>query len=176
MISSAYPSIIIRLIYSYLINRTLRITVNNTKSSPTSIKAGVPQGSVLEPRLFNIYFDYINDIIKFSRTNLALFADDMAIYAHSFSAIVAAKQVQIHVDLLQRYYDKWKIALNTEETETIVFARKVKNIRIIQPIKVFNDVSQVKTTVQYLEVNFDYKLTYKIHVNTVLRKTYSVMK
>ena len=37
MISSAYPSIIVRLIYSYLSNRTLRVTVNNTKSLPTSI-------------------------------------------------------------------------------------------------------------------------------------------
>lgn len=138
MISIAYSSIIIRLIYLYLSNRTFRVTVNNTKSLSTSIKARVPQSSVLGPQLFNIY---INDIIKFLRTNLAFFADDTAIYVHFFNAIVAAKQVQIHVHLLQRYYDKWKIALNTEKTETIVFTRKVKDIHIIQPIKVYNNIS-----------------------------------
>ena len=90
--------------------------------------------------------------------------------------MVTAKQVQIHVGLLQRYCDKWKITLNTEKTETIVFARKTKNTRIIQPIKVYNNISQVKTIVKYLGVNLDSKRTYKIHIKTVLRKTYSVMK
>ena len=42
MISSVYPSIIIRLIYSYLSNKSLIITVNNTKSLPSIIKTRVP--------------------------------------------------------------------------------------------------------------------------------------
>ena len=173
MFSGAYPSIIIRLIYSYLSNRTLRVKVNNNKSLPRSIKAGVPQGSVLGPQLFNIY---INPFLYQTFISIYLFADDTAIYAHSFSAIVAAKQVQIHVDLLQRYYNKWKITLNTEKTETIVFARKTKDTRIIQPIQIYNNIRQIKTMVKYLGVNLESKLTYKIHIKTVLRKTYSVMK
>lgn len=61
-----------------------------------------------------------------------MFADNTAIYAHSFSAI-AAKQIQIHIDLLQEYYTKWKITLNAAKTEMIVFTRKIKDLRIIQP-------------------------------------------
>ena len=57
-----------------------------------------------------------------------------------------------------------------------MFARKTKNTRIIQPINVYNNISQVKTIVKYLGVNLDSKFTNKIHIKTVLRKTYSVMK
>lgn len=73
----------------------------------------------------------------------------MTQYAHSFSAIVAAKQIQIHMDLLQKYFKKWKIALNAGKTETIVFARKIKDSRIIQPIKINNQEANCKSIVKY---------------------------
>ncbi|KAL6416951.1 hypothetical protein ACFW04_014777 [Cataglyphis niger] len=154
MIQYNYPIAIIRLIQSYLYDRKLQVRINNTNSKEKAIKAGVPQGSVLGPILFSIY---VNDVVRFAKTKLAMFADDTAIYAHSFSAIVAAKQ--IHINLLQEYYTKWKITLNAAKMEMIVFTRKIKD-----------------STVKYLGVNLDYKLTYKIHIKTTLNKIYAVMK
>ncbi|KAM0734035.1 putative RNA-directed DNA polymerase from transposon X-element [Formica fusca] len=173
MIQCNYPITIIRLIQSYLYDRKLQVRVNNVNSEEKVIRAGVPQGSVLGPALFSIY---INDIVQFEKTKLAMFADDTAIYAHSFSAIVAAKQIQIHIDLLQEYYTKWKIALNAAKTEMIVFTRKIKDSQIIQPVKIYNQEEICKSTVKYLGVNLDYKLTYKIHIKTTLNKIYAVMK
>lgn len=173
MIQYNYPNIIIKLIHSYLNNRKLQVKVNNAYSKERNIRAGVPQGSVLGPALFSIY---VNDVVKFAKTKIAMFADDTAIYAHSFSAIVAAKQIQIHINMLQDYYSKWKIALNAQKTETIVFTKKIKDSRIFQPIKIYNQETICKSTVKYLGVNLDYKLLYKIHISTVLRKTYAVMK
>jgi hypothetical protein len=45
---------------------------------PREMKAGVPQGSVLSPTLYNLY---INDTPKTVGVNLALFADDTCLYA-----------------------------------------------------------------------------------------------
>jgi hypothetical protein len=46
-------------------------------STPRCMQAGVPQGSVLSPTLYNLY---INDTPQTIGVNVALFADDTCLY------------------------------------------------------------------------------------------------
>jgi hypothetical protein len=46
-------------------------------STPREMRAGVPQGSVLSPTLYNMY---INDAPQTPGVHLALFADDTCLY------------------------------------------------------------------------------------------------
>ena len=78
----------------------------SASSGKKSIAAGVPQGSILGPRLF-LY--YLHDIPKNDKTKLALFADDTAIYVASWKKTIAIKNVQGHLDELSKYYEKWKM-------------------------------------------------------------------
>ena len=153
--------------------RNFRVIINDSKSEEKQIKAGVPQGSILGPVLFNVY---LNDIPLFSKTHTAIYADDTAVYAHSFSAIVAAKQIQIHVSMLDAFYKKWKISLNTDKTEVIVFSRKQTGNKIIQPIRIYNNNIKVKQTVKYLGVVLDPKLTYRQHIKGIQMKGYAANK
>ena len=173
MIQYKYPDVLIKLIHSYLHNRHLIVTVNGEKSTKRKIRAGVPQGSVLGSKFFIIF---INDIPKFEKTNTALFADDLAIYAHSFSAIVAAKQLQMHIYQLEKYYSTWKIIVNKAKTEVIVFAKKTKDTKIFQPITVYGFPTTPVTTVRYLGVHLDSKITHHKHVKEINRKVYMVIK
>jgi hypothetical protein len=170
----------IKLMSSYLCDRKIRVKVNNELSTEKTIKAGVPQGSVLGPSLFNFY---IHDLPEFSKTNLALYADDTAIYAHSFYAQAALLQNQLHMKLLTNYFDDWKLKLNESKTELIIFSRKRTNNKIFVPFKINNHTVKPTTTVNYLGITLDSRLNFKENLknkltkaNNAIRKIYPLIK
>ena len=64
---------------SYLSNRWYRTKINKQFSSWQELIQGVPQGSVLDPVLFNIYLNEMFYIAE--STNVCNFADDTTFYA-----------------------------------------------------------------------------------------------
>jgi retron-type reverse transcriptase len=69
---------LIKFISPYLSQRQFRVSVEGEISTHSEIEAGVPQGFVLAPTIYNLY---INDISQTPGFQLAFFADDTYIYA-----------------------------------------------------------------------------------------------
>ena len=66
------------LIKSFLSDRVQRVTLNGKTSDWECIRAGVPQGSILEPLFFLIY---INDLATDLKSNVKLFANDTSFFS-----------------------------------------------------------------------------------------------
>ena len=62
---------------SYLHGRSISTVVEGVKSSRSCISSGVPQGSVLGPLLFLIYY---RDLPSVTSSSTAMFADDTQLY------------------------------------------------------------------------------------------------
>ena len=68
---------LLALIESLFFERQQRVALNGQESEWLTIKAGVPQGSVLGP-LFFIYIDDLSDNLE---SNVKLFADDTSMFS-----------------------------------------------------------------------------------------------
>ena len=72
----------------YLTDRKQRVVLPGASSSWTSVKAEVPQSSILGPLLFLLY---INDIVVDTNFSIGLFADDTSLYIIVDDPIQAAE-------------------------------------------------------------------------------------
>ena len=69
----------LNLIFSYLSNRTQRVIIKISYSDKGNIEYGVPQGSILEPLLFNI--DLIDLFYEGDDSDIVSYADDTTPYS-----------------------------------------------------------------------------------------------
>ena len=69
----------LKLMHSYLNNRKQQVQINNKSSSESIVIAGVPQGSIGGPLLFNLF---INDLVFFIQyCTLRNYADDNSLFS-----------------------------------------------------------------------------------------------
>ena len=75
---------VIAWINNFLCDRSQQVIINESISLPVDIYSGVPQGSILGPCIFNIFYnDIIQDCVEpiEDTGNICLFADDMKLFS-----------------------------------------------------------------------------------------------
>jgi hypothetical protein len=112
---------LIKLISSFLSQRKFRVSVEGEMSTPRCMQAGVPQGSVLSPILYNLY---INDTPQASNVNLALFADDTCLYATDRKEGYVLRKIQRGLDSMAAWCERWNIKINEDKTRGIYFSHQ----------------------------------------------------
>ena len=112
---------------SYLTSRTQSVCLGRTKSQPSELLQGVPQGSVLGPVLFVLYTGPIGQIIRHHQLDFNTFADDSQLYV-SFKIIdptdeKAALGPNTHTGICERNKKAWlnhnRLHLNDNKTEAL---------------------------------------------------------
>jgi hypothetical protein len=112
----------IKLISSFLSQRKFRVSVEGELSTPRYMEAGVPQGPVLSPTLYNLY---INDTPQATNLHLALFADDTCLYATDRKEGYTVRKLQRGLDTLVAWCERWNIKINEDKTRAIYFSHQM---------------------------------------------------
>lgn len=100
----------------FLTNRMQRVVIRGKCSDWTSVKSGVPQGTILGPILFIIY---INDISTDLTSTVKIYADDTKIYRTISSPDVDIPALQSDLDRLSIWANKWQMHFNPDKCEVM---------------------------------------------------------
>ena len=157
----------LQIIYSYLKNRKQSVRVKSVNSLLKVILAGVPQGSLLGPLLFDIF---TNDMFCFITSNFHNFADDntLSAAAESLQSLVneLEHQAKKAIDWLQMN----QMIANPEKFKAIV----LKRLNVNETLNVNLQINDIRITtsseVDLLGVTIDSKLTFDSYIRNICKK------
>ena len=151
---------------SYLYLRKQFVHINDCDSDLLDVKCGVPQGSILGPKLFILYRNDICNVTDM--LNFILFADDTNIFCSGKDIQTLCKTISRELDKLNIWFAVNKLSLNVSKTNFILFGNKKQtgDVHItINNVK----IDRVYVT-KFLGVMIDHKLNWKEHIDVINNK------
>jgi hypothetical protein len=158
--------IVLDWVRSYLSKRQQFVKLGSSRSVCLDIACGIPQGSVLGPKLFILY---INDICSLSKLlKMVLFADDTNIFCSGENLQQLVKDVTKEINKLKIWFDSNKLSLNLNKTKIMLFGNCNMNIQVNIQIDgvIIDRVHENK----FLGVIIDDRISWKSHINHVQSK------
>jgi len=152
------PTAYFLLIKSYLTDRHFQVKFGSSFSNIEKITAGVPQGGILSPMLYNVY---AADQPTSPTTSVAEFADDKAIISVHEDPHIASLNLQNHLDLMSVWYDKWRVKVNQSKSIHSTFTLRLPPCPEVYLNNIPIPSSQ---SVKYLGLIFDRRLTWGPHI------------
>ncbi|GFX69269.1 probable RNA-directed DNA polymerase from transposon X-element [Trichonephila clavipes] len=162
-----FPPPLIKSIHSFLSDRSFRVRVDKTLSSPRPIRSGLPQGSLSSPLLFTLY---VNDMPQTDLSHLAMFADDTAIITQNKRFSVVISNLQHYVSLLELWLTDWKIKVNASKSACLMFTSRPRLPVGLTPVQIFGQPVPWVRVAKYLGLFLDAKLTFAHHIEQTRKK------
>lgn len=184
LLKKGFPKHLIKIVWKMIRGKSFIVT-NGAENSTREyvVENGLQQGTVNSPILFNIY---TSDLLElFERDELEgqalAFADDLIIYLSGKKPESLKICLQNVFLKIKKYYNSWKLKINSNKCETILFRDRLllasRNIKqnwknfCIKDAEIQGETIKHKTTVKYLGINLDQHLSYTIHNQIQLEKS-----
>jgi len=154
---------------SYLENRQQFVDLNGVKSNLQYVSYGVPQGSLLGPRLFSIYVNDFAD--KVSTGELHLYADDTTAFVIGDTIDQVSQLLNVLLSDICSWCELNRLTIHPKKCEAMIISRK-QFIGPLQQVRCENLVIDLSKVVKSLGLFIDNKLSWEHHI-VKLSKTFS---
>ena len=148
----------------FLTDRFQRVRIEDSNSSWTPVRSGVPQGSVLGPVLFLLYINDLPNALE--DNNIKLFADDAKL-DNSITCDEDTVSLQRNLNNMVDWSEKWSLTLNTNKCKVLHLSRsanaKKQSYYMMNPdgAIILEEVDHEKDLGVYIDSN----LSFEVHVN-----------
>ena len=164
---------------SFLKDRNQRVLIGSSLSDSLKVEFGVPQGSVLGPKLFNIYIRSLFAIIEKSGFCSSGYADDNNAY-QSFALHFQHEVINIQLPTLMVKIKEWMnshfLKINPDKTEIIVFLpNNLRKEPLISGSFLEGDCIRFSNTVKNLGFKLDRFLTMDPQVDSTVSYCYKLI-
>ena len=163
-------------IHYYLTNRIITPIFNGKKGNPFNPKAGVPQGSVIGPLLFNIYVNDMPSTIH-KDTIRPQFADDVLTIVRSdfkrgskYKYENVLKKLQDELNRILKWERDWKIKVNPHKSMVGCSSAAIPLLELLGGININGAPVRITNTIKILGHNFNLNYFFTSQVTTVTQK------
>ena len=165
---------------SFLVNRTFRVKIENSYSQDTLFPFGVAQGSVLGPRLFNIYTKTLYKYVAPTKFNIVGFADDHQLLKHFIPKLqryALGEGIQQCLNSIADWMTDHFLCLNESKTKIIIVAPpSIQKEIVIRGVFVNKNCIRFVDTAKNLGVLIDAELSFDAHITKVVKTCFAFIR
>jgi len=167
---SQFPKELAAMIVNFLTDRSVFVEVDGERSESKPLRAGVPQGSVLGPKLFSLYTKNLKEVIQKDGVELIVYADDSFVVCSARTEEEAVKLANSTLGQHLAWLKSVGMVVNPKKTE-VMFMKTDKKISLCYEGNEIESTHQMRV----LGVWFDHKLEWSYHVARVKRSCRSLI-
>ena len=157
---------------SHLSERYQKVTIDGSRSHPTLLRWGVPQGSVVGPVLFTCYTTPLQDIIHSHDFSSMIYADDTQLFitVKSGQALQMSAKLEDCLKAIRCWMTENFLLLNDNKMEVLHLFSNRRKVTELSSIPINNGFVNPSKSVVNLGVTFDQNLSMRPHINQICRK------
>ncbi len=166
------PKNLYQLVQSYFSDRKARLLHAGLEVEKV-LTLGCPQGSASGPGFWNISYDDIFELGDREDSQIIGFADDTNLMIFAETIPKLEEIANLRIKEIEEWAEKSKLTFNADKTQAVLFTRRLK---YNEPNVIFKGKQLILTSsIKYLSIIIDSKLTFKAHNNYIKTKTTEIL-
>ena len=165
---SPLPDHLKRWFNCYLHGRQSRVNFRGITSSARNCRAGVPQGAVTSPILFNFYLSALPPPPP--GIEIVQYADDISVYIKGTDLSDMSKKINEYVPTLTAFLEERNLQVSAEKSTVTLFTPARAEAKHVPEVKVQGQPVKLDKTPKLLGVKFDTMYTFTPHINDTISK------